>query len=882
MKKTILVFLIACFFVTVGAETTLVRTFTDSSGNTIEERSIPGIPVNKRVPGPNVVLKRSSVIIPDVPAYDWSYGCAATTAAMLAGYYDRHGYSNIYTGPTNNGEAPLTNAAWGNGECPLSATHQGYDNLITGGHVNHFYVSYLSSGNDPFGTGDPTGTYSNCTADYMGTNQDWWNNVDGSTTIYNNNLNYQLSDYTNGETATPRKRDLMHGLKLFFQSRGYTVTSNFNQKIYGYDGVARGFSLADYRANIDAGIPVMIHISGHTMLGVGYDTASDSIYVRDTWDYNTHSMKWGGYYSGAQHYAVSVITLAPTSNITWTLPPASITLPPNSTSYTSFTVGNNGNATLDYSCSVPSLINTVLNESFENSTLPTGWSQEYTSGSTAWQVTAGGSNMIPSTPQSGARFAYMHATSGTQIVTKLITPRLDLSGSGDRAVSFWFAQAVNGSNQDQLKVYYRTSLTGTWNLLGTEISNTTAWKNNVWFLPEPNSTYYLAFEATSNNGYGVCLDNIKIVKPAVNPAWLYVNGYLFNTNSILAGQSNQTINLTFNTNGLSDGTYSTTINVASNSKLNPSIDIPVSLVVKTPISIITPTAGTYLAPYSSNEIKWNYQGTASTVTIKYTTNGSYYLNVATVPVVQGINTYSWFLSAIVPTTNTYRIKIIDGTTQAYTAISGVFSVAKPQIRIDTPAIDFGEVLCNTSTSKKFTITNPGLSPLTGYFLFGDSRFTITSSTREDTHGKDAGYIASGQTRDEFTPFTVPAGTSKEFTLTFNPTYVASFVGDIEFNQNGTVIGDVSIPKIHVTAQAVQLTKPKDVTVSRVSTTGDLLVTWSPSLGNPTGYKIYKCSNPNFGSDAVLFNTYSYLTRYIYIPAASLGNRIFIRVVAYKD
>ena len=49
----------------------------------------------------------------NVPAFYWSYGCSATSAAMLFGYYDRIGYSNMYAGPTNGGVCPLDNSVWG-------------------------------------------------------------------------------------------------------------------------------------------------------------------------------------------------------------------------------------------------------------------------------------------------------------------------------------------------------------------------------------------------------------------------------------------------------------------------------------------------------------------------------------------------------------------------------------------------------------------------------------------------------------------------------------------------------------------------------------------------------------------------------------------------
>jgi hypothetical protein len=101
-------------------------------------------------------------------------------------------------------------------------------------------------------------------------------------------------------------------MKLFAMSRGYSVTTTFNQYIQGQgSNPSKGFTFANYKAEIDAGRPVLIQVSGHTMLGFGYQTTGNIIYLHDTWDYNNHSMTWGGSYAGMQHYGVTVLQLAP-------------------------------------------------------------------------------------------------------------------------------------------------------------------------------------------------------------------------------------------------------------------------------------------------------------------------------------------------------------------------------------------------------------------------------------------------------------------------------------------------------------------------------------------------------------------------------------------
>ena len=213
---------------------------------------------------------------------------------------------------------PMNNSSWGteliNGEtrahCPLSATAQGIDGRATRGHVNDYWVMYGSTSTDPFITnGWVEHTWGDCTADYMGTNQYNWNNSDGSTTFYNYPDGSPLYDYT-GQEASGHK-DGCHGFRQFIESRGYTVVSNYNQYIYGYGGNTLGFTYDQYKAEIDAGRPVIIQVQGHSMVGYGYDNASSTIYIHDTWDYSNHTMTWGGTYSGMQHYGVAVFELEP-------------------------------------------------------------------------------------------------------------------------------------------------------------------------------------------------------------------------------------------------------------------------------------------------------------------------------------------------------------------------------------------------------------------------------------------------------------------------------------------------------------------------------------------------------------------------------------------
>ena len=267
---------------------------------------LPATPVVERTTAAGVTLS-------GVPAFNWCYGCSATSAAMMFGYYDRTGFPGMYTGPVDGGVCPLTNATWGYGESPLSATHMGKDGLATRGHVDDYWVGTGSSG-DPYLGNWTQHEYADCTADYMGTSQyQNWRNTDGSTTFYFAGGNAPLYDYTGSEGGSTPRRDGMHGMRLFAESRGYTVVQNYNQYIYGYGGVSAGFTFEQYCHEIDAGRPVVIQVIGHSMLGVGYDTPG-TVYLHDTWDHSMHSMTWGGSYSGMTHFGVGVLVLEQSSS----------------------------------------------------------------------------------------------------------------------------------------------------------------------------------------------------------------------------------------------------------------------------------------------------------------------------------------------------------------------------------------------------------------------------------------------------------------------------------------------------------------------------------------------------------------------------------------
>jgi hypothetical protein len=123
-----------------------------------------------------------------------------------------------------------------------------------------------------------------------------------------------MESNTNSKGVLLSVLDGTYGRKRFYEARGYTVTDCYNQKTDNI--IAGGFSFAQFKAEIDAGRPVMLNLAGHTIVGVGYDDATKLVYLHDTWDYDNHTMIWGSSYSSMLLQSVSIVNLQGTTTPT--------------------------------------------------------------------------------------------------------------------------------------------------------------------------------------------------------------------------------------------------------------------------------------------------------------------------------------------------------------------------------------------------------------------------------------------------------------------------------------------------------------------------------------------------------------------------------------
>jgi len=152
------------------------------------------------------------------------------------------------------------------------------------------------------------------------------------------------------------------------------------------------------------------------------------------------------------------------------------------------------------------------NEGFENTGLiPACWTQEQVNSSGVnWVFITGNGGSNPAAAHTGTYNACLKDNSTADNITRLISPKLDLSNVVEPQLTFWHTQASWSGRQDQLSVYYRTSAAGAWTLLQSYTTSTTAWTMRTLTLPGPSSDYFICFQGNAKYGRGVCIDDVQV------------------------------------------------------------------------------------------------------------------------------------------------------------------------------------------------------------------------------------------------------------------------------------------------------------------------------------------------------------------------------------
>lgn len=153
-------------------------------------------------------------------------------------------------------------------------------------------------------------------------------------------------------------------------------------------------------------------------------------------------------------------------------------------------------------------------EGFENGgAIPDCWTVEYVSGTDNWNFSTGSPYDNPDAAHQGSYNGWFYSGNYDGNTTLLVSPPLDLSGLANPVLTFWHTQANWIGDQDELRVFYRTSPNGTWTLIPGQVYTVDipAWtEESDILLPNPSSTYFIGFEAYASYGYGVCLDDVTV------------------------------------------------------------------------------------------------------------------------------------------------------------------------------------------------------------------------------------------------------------------------------------------------------------------------------------------------------------------------------------
>ena len=108
-------------------------------------------------------------------------------------------------------------------------------------------------------------------------------------------------------------------------------------------------------------------------------------------------------------------------------------------------------------------------------------------------------------------------SSGTVSISKLASPRLDLSDQDSVALVFAYAQEEWAGDQNTTKVYTRDTDTAAWVEIASYDVNTPDWTVDTLFIVDTTDQLEIAFEGTNNWGYANVVDQIQILPCAVEP-----------------------------------------------------------------------------------------------------------------------------------------------------------------------------------------------------------------------------------------------------------------------------------------------------------------------------------------------------------------------------
>jgi hypothetical protein len=152
-----------------------------------------------------------------------------------------------------------------------------------------------------------------------------------------------------------------------------------------------------------------------------------------------------------------------------------------------------------------------FHETFEtNSDTRSCWTQQTVAGNALWTFAAGSTSTV-TTANNGTLNARFVSSSGNGTpVTKLITPMLDITTLDNPRLVFHMAQPNWTDDVNELKVYYRTEIEAEWVEIAHYDTAYNSWTEKILSLPNPSSTYQIAFEGINNWGRANVIDDVIV------------------------------------------------------------------------------------------------------------------------------------------------------------------------------------------------------------------------------------------------------------------------------------------------------------------------------------------------------------------------------------
>ena len=192
----------------------------------------------------------TGIVISGVPAYYWYRGCGPTSAGMIIGYWDGHGYSNLVVGDAQTQNSSVNS---------MIASPEHYADYAL--PMDNYGTGILDDKSSTGGAHE-----SNCVADWMKTSWSSRGNY------------YGWSRYS----------DMDNGLEEYARSMGYSDADAWNET-WG------GFTWTDLVGEIDAGRPMLFLVdtnanggTDHIITAIGYDATTNQYAAYNTWDDSVH------------------------------------------------------------------------------------------------------------------------------------------------------------------------------------------------------------------------------------------------------------------------------------------------------------------------------------------------------------------------------------------------------------------------------------------------------------------------------------------------------------------------------------------------------------------------------------------------------------------